>query len=137
MKKQIDVVGAVVVADGGVLCVQRGPRGSLAGKWEFPGGKIEPGESPQAALEREIREELMCGIEVGEEITTTSYEYDFGIVNLTTFYCQLVAGTPRLVEHAQMSWRSPDRLSELDWAPADIPAVHLVQSRLVASGPPS
>lgn len=133
MKKQIDVVGAVVIADGRVLCVQRGPRGSLAGKWEFPGGKIELGESPQAALEREIREELMCRIEVGEEITTTSHEYDFGIVNLTTFYCQLIAGTPQLVEHAQLSWHSPDELRELDWAPADIPAVHLIQSRLVSS----
>lgn len=134
MKKQIDVVGAVVVTDGRVLCVQRGPHGSLAGKWEFPGGKIEPGESPQAALEREIHEELLCRIAVGEGITTTSHEYDFGIVNLTTFYCELVAGTPRLVEHAQMSWRSPDELGELDWAPADIPAVHLVQSRLVSRG---
>ncbi len=131
--KEIDVVGAVVVADGRVLCVQRGPNGSLADKWEFPGGKVELGESPQAALEREIREELMCRIKVGEEITTTSHEYDFGIINLTTFYCQLAAGTPRLVEHAQMSWRSPDELGELDWAPADIPAVHLVQSQLVNS----
>jgi len=75
----------------------------------------------------------LCRIKVGEEITTTSHEYDFGIINLTTFYCQLAAGTPRLVEHAQMSWRSPDELGELDWAPADIPAVHLVQSQLLNS----
>ena len=134
MKKQIDVVGAVIVTDGRVLCVQRGPQGSLAGMWEFPGGKIEAGESTTEALEREIREELTCRITVGETITTTSYEYDFGIVNLTTFYCELIDGTPRLVEHAQMSWRSPDELSELDWAPADIPAVHLIQSQMVTGG---
>lgn len=135
MKKQINVVGAVIISDGQVLCVQRGPQGSLAGKWEFPGGKIEQGESPHTALEREIVEELTCRVKVGEQITTTSYEYDFGIVNLTTFYCQLVAGTPHLVEHAQMCWRSPGELADLDWAPADIPAVHLIQSRLISDGP--
>lgn len=135
MKKQIDVVGAVVVVEGQVLCVQRGPQGSLAGKWEFPGGKIEPGESPREALAREVREELMCRVTVNEEVMATSYEYDFGIVNLTTFYCQLVEGTPHLVEHAQMCWRSPDELAALDWAPADIPAVQRIQSQMVGNRP--
>jgi 8-oxo-dGTP diphosphatase len=135
VKKQIDVVGAVVLSSGQVLCVRRGPHGSLAGKWEFPGGKIEHGESAQEALEREIFEELMCRVEAGEHITTTRYEYDFAIVNLSTFYCQLLAGQPRLVEHAQMAWLAPTELGEVDWAPADIPAVHLIQSRLVANGP--
>lgn len=135
MKKQIDVVGAVVISDDRVLCVQRGPQGSLAGKWEFPGGKIEVGESPQEALEREIREELLCRIKVDAEVTTTRYEYDFGVVQLTTYYCHLLAGQPRLVEHAQMSWLTPEELHELEWAPADIPAVHLVQSQMMASDP--
>lgn len=133
VKPVIEVVGAVTIRDDRVLCVQRGPGGSLPGKWEFPGGKIETGESPQEALEREIREELACRITVGEWITTTTYEYDFGIVRLTTFYCQLVAGTPRLVEHADLSWLAPDELGKLDWAPADIPAVRLIQSRFVAN----
>lgn len=126
MKKQINVVGAVVVADGLVLCVRRGPGGALPGMWEFPGGKVEPGESPRQALEREIEEELRCTVAVGEEVTTTSHEYDFGVVHLTTYYCELLEGTPHLVEHAQLAWSAPHELLGLDWAPADIPAVKIV-----------
>ena len=118
----------MIVKDQLVLCAQRGPQGSLAGLWEFPGGKIEPGETPRAALEREITEELECTVEVGAEITLTSHEYDFGIVNLTTFYCRLIAGTPSLTEHASITWLSPQDLTTLDWAPADIPAVELIQA---------
>jgi len=125
---QIRVVGAVVLRDGLVLCAQRGPEGNLAGQWEFPGGKIEPGESPQAALEREIREELDCTVEVGSEITTTAYEYDFGIVTLTKFYCRLVAGTPTLTEHVALKWLRPEELDTITWAPADIPAVVLIRA---------
>lgn len=125
--KQINVVGAVIVRDNEILCAQRGPSGSLGGKWEFPGGKIEAGETPREALEREIVEELDCTIEVGAEVTTTSYEYDFGIVILTTFYCTLISGSPRLTEHAEVRWLEPSELSALDWAPADVPAVHLIQ----------
>ena len=126
MKKQIDVVGAVVVRDGLVLCAQRGPAGHLAGMWEFPGGKIEPGETPRAALEREIEEELHCVVKVGDEVTTSTYEYDFGIVTLTTFFCSLVAGTPELTELADVVWLPPAQLLQLDWAPADVPAVKLL-----------
>lgn len=130
MKKQINVVGAVVVSNGKVLCVQRALDGTLPGMWEFPGGKIEPGETPRQALEREIQEELRCQVAVGNEVTTTSHEYDFGIVHLTTFYCELVEGTPELVEHAQMLWSQPQDLRHLEWAPADIPAVALIEHQL-------
>lgn len=128
MNKQIDVVGAVIVRDGLVLCTQRGA-GKLAGLWEFPGGKIEPGESPQAALVREIVEELGCQIEVGELLTTTTHTYDFAVVTLTTFYCSLVAGTPKLTEHAAANWLAPDQLDTLEWAPADVPAVQLIKAQ--------
>jgi len=128
--KQIDVVGAVIVKDGQVLCAQRGPHGSLAGMWEFPGGKIEPGETPRDALEREITEELRCTVTVGDEVTTTSHEYDFGIVTLTTFYCELVEGVPTLTEHADVTWLAPDELPRLAWAPADVPAVELIRGAL-------
>jgi len=124
----INVVGAVIARDGEILCAQRGLTGSLPGMWEFPGGKIEPGESPRAALEREIAEELECVVSVGEEVTTTTHEYDFGIVTLTTFYCELLDGTPNLTEHAQIVWLPPAELDALDWAPADIPAVALIQA---------
>ncbi|MEH6781275.1 MAG: (deoxy)nucleoside triphosphate pyrophosphohydrolase [Rhodoglobus sp.] len=127
MKKQIDVVGAVIVRDDLVLCAQRGPGGALPGMWEFPGGKIEAGETARDALAREITEELECEVAVGELITTTTHEYDFGIVVLTTFYCELLSGTPVLTEHAEVVWLSPAELSALEWAPADIPAVELIQ----------
>jgi 8-oxo-dGTP diphosphatase len=128
VKRQIRVVGAAVLHDGLILCAQRGLNGNLAGLWEFPGGKIEPGESPEVALEREIREELDCSVEVGREITTTIYEYDFGIISLTTFYCSLISGTPTLTEHVALKWMSPGELDTITWAPADIPAVVLIQA---------
>lgn len=129
MKKEIHVVGAVVLADEKVLCVQRGPGGSLPGLWEFPGGKIEGGETPQQALAREIDEELRCTVDVRDKVTTTRHEYDFGVVHLTTYYCDLVEGTPELTEHAQLAWREPDDLRGLEWAPADIPAVEVIEQR--------
>lgn len=129
--KVIEVVGAVIVKDGLVLCAQRGDTGKLPLTWEFPGGKIEPPESPREALEREIREELQCSIQVGDEITTTVHRYDFATISLTTFYCALVEGSPRLTEHAAVAWLSPRDLSTLDWAPADVPAVQIVSERLI------
>jgi 8-oxo-dGTP diphosphatase len=130
VKKHVNVVGAVILRDGEVLCAQRGPASSLAGKWEFPGGKIEPGETPREALEREILEELRCTVRVGEEVITTTHEYDFAIVKLTTFYCELVEGSPQLTEHAAVAWFLPDHLESLDWAPADVPAVGLIRQAL-------
>lgn len=129
MKKHLDVVGAVIVRAGTILCAQRGPAGALPGMWEFPGGKIEPGESPREALEREIVEELHCRVEVGETITGTTYEYEFGIVTLTTFYCELVEGEPEVSEHQAVLWLQPAELRSLEWAPADIPAVDLIQQK--------
>ena len=126
--KQINVVGAVIVSDGLVLCAQRGPLGSLAGLWEFPGGKIEPGETPREALSREIAEELECVVNVGEHVATTSHEYDFGVVTLTTFYCELISGTPTLTEHADVKWLAPTDLASLSWAPADVPAVEKIRA---------
>ena len=130
MAKQIHVVGAVITRDGLVMCAQRGKDGDLPGLWEFPGGKIERGESKQAALIREISEELGCTVEVGNEVTTTTHEYEFGEVTLTTFYCSLVSGTPTLTEHAALAWLRPDELHTLSWAPADIPALAQIRADL-------
>ena len=125
--KRYDVVGAVIIENGFVLCAQRGSNGLLGGLWEFPGGKIEPGETPREALVREIAEELDCSVTVGAEVELTTHQYEFGIVELRTFYCELVSGTPYATEHAQLRWVSPTDLSELDWAPADIPAVDRIK----------
>jgi 8-oxo-dGTP diphosphatase len=127
LKKRIEVVGAVIIRDGLILCAQRGSTAKLPGMWEFPGGKIESGESPSEALVREITEELSCVIEVDEYINTAEYEYDFGIVILSTFYCSLISGEPKLSEHDEMVWLRPDELQKLDWAPADLPAVAAIQ----------
>lgn len=134
MTKQINVVGAVILKDGKVLCAQRGHESALGGMWEFPGGKIEANETPRGALEREIVEELHCHVEVGTEVTTTVHKYDFGIVSLTTFYCELVAGEPRLTEHADVVWLKPEELDSLTWAPADIPAVDIIKGAFARNG---
>lgn len=127
--KQITVVGAVIEAGGRILCARRSS-GPLAGRWEFPGGKVEPGEAPRAALAREIDEELGCHVSVGEEVTTTTHGYDFATVTLTTYRCRLLDGEPqRLTDHDEFQWLPPDRLDELDWAPADVPAVHQLTGR--------
>lgn len=128
--KEVAVVGAAIVRDGTVLCAQRGAHGLLPMLWEFPGGKIEPGESARDALEREIHEELRCQVAVGPEVTTTVHAYDFATVSLTTFFCSLRDGEPELLEHAQTVWLPPEQLSSLQWAPADVPAVQIVAERL-------
>lgn len=130
MSTTIDVVGAVITSSGVVLCAKRGPGGQLAGKWEFPGGKVELGESPRLALEREIAEELGCAITVGKQVTTTQHEYEFATIILTTFWCTLDRGTPLLREHAEVAWLTADELGSRDWAPADLPAVGLVGAAL-------
>lgn len=132
MKKDIHVVGAVIIEDGKVMCAQRGPAKSLPYKWEFPGGKIEKGESPQESLIREINEEMECDVKVGKQVEHTVYEYDFGIVHLTTYYCELIEGKPVLTEHISIKWLSPSELGSLDWAPADIPAIEKLSRELTS-----
>lgn len=123
MKKDIHVVAAIIVKQGKIFCAQRQHDKSLAEMWEFPGGKIEPNETPEEALQREILEEMQCEIEVGKRVEHTVYEYDFGIVHLTTYYCRIISGEPRLTEHIAAKWLQPIELRQLKWAPADIPAV--------------
>lgn len=126
---EIEVVGAVIVHDGLVLCAQRGPGGETGEMWEFPGGKVEPGETPAAALVREIHEELGCLVSVGDLVTTTRHVGTSVVVVLSTYWCRLVSGTPVPSEHAAIRWLPVDQLDELAWAPADVPAVELVAAQ--------
>lgn len=127
-RKTINVVGAAIVKDGKVLCAQRGEGRSLAGFWEFPGGKIEPHETARQALHREIEEELLCEVEAANEVCTSSYDYDFGTVVLTSFVCHLISGAPHLTEHHEIRWVAPAEMPTLDWAPADREAVRLISA---------
>ena len=128
--RRFNVVGAVILSEDRVLAAQRGVSASLPNKWEFPGGKVEDGESQQGALAREIREELLVDITVGDEIVSTTHHYEFGVVMLTTFYCALRSGVPQLTEHAAMRWLTPNELFSVEWAPADLPAVRRIHSDL-------
>ncbi|SQI18743.1 (deoxy)nucleoside triphosphate pyrophosphohydrolase [Corynebacterium jeikeium] len=128
--KRINVVGAVLVRDGKVLAAQRSESMSLPLMWEFPGGKIEPGETPVEALRRELKEELLCDAVVGDHVETTEHNYDFGTVILSTFFCTLNGEDPQITEHAEIRWVSVNDLLDLEWAPADIPAVQKIVQKL-------
>ena len=129
MKKYIRVVGAVIVNEQDeILCAQRPEGKNLALKWEFPGGKVEEGEAPDAALIRELKEEMDCDIKVGDKITTTVHEYDFGTVELTTYYSTIIDGDIQLIEHVDMKWLERKSIGALEWAPADIPAIKMIAS---------
>ncbi|MCC5889917.1 MAG: (deoxy)nucleoside triphosphate pyrophosphohydrolase [Alkalibacterium sp.] len=128
--KRITVVGAIIIEDGKILCAQRGNEKALPNLWEFPGGKIETGETAIEALERELKEELKIEVTVHPEMfEETAYLYDFGEVVLTTFICYLEKGEPVLTEHHQVKWVTPEDLDQLTWAPADIPAVHKLMEK--------
>ncbi|MEZ5328074.1 MAG: (deoxy)nucleoside triphosphate pyrophosphohydrolase [Verrucomicrobiales bacterium] len=118
------VVCAVIEnEDGQILSAQRGPGMSLAGKWEFPGGKVEPGEEPAAALIREIQEELGCSVSIIKPLTPSNLIHGRGALCLIPFSCTIVAGTPKASEHSALQWSAPEYLPDLDWAPADLPIV--------------
>ncbi|HYG57261.1 MAG TPA: (deoxy)nucleoside triphosphate pyrophosphohydrolase [Symbiobacteriaceae bacterium] len=123
----MEVVGAVIQNERGeVLCALRSQHMSVPGLWEFPGGKIEPGEAPDATLRREIEEELGCAITVGEQVEDTTYAYPAVEVRLMTYRARIVSGQPHPREHAELRWVPPQGLLSLQWAPADVPAVHRV-----------
>ena len=121
MKKTLQVVGAIIVKDGRILAVKRGENKNkaVAFKYEFAGGKIEQGETPQQALKRELLEEMNYDIQVGEEFMSVTYEYDDVFVNLHTYLCKPISNTYTLKEHIDEKWLLPSELFSVEWAPAD------------------
>lgn len=120
--KQIEVVAAVIRRDGRVFATQRG-YGDWKGWWEFPGGKIEQGETPEEALRREIREELQAEISVDEFLCTVEYDYPKFYLTMHCYFCSLLSETFHLNEHEAAQWLQTDELDSVRWLPADVMVV--------------
>lgn len=118
-----EVTAAIILKDGKVLIAQREDNDKLAGKWEFPGGKIEVGETPRECLKREINEELGVEVEVLEPFGESIYEYENGIIKLIAFWCRWTVGEFSNRVHSQIHWVYPAELDRYEFAPADVPLV--------------
>lgn len=123
------VVGAAIVADGRVLAALRAAPPALAGFWEFPGGKVEPGETDRAALVRECREELAVDVEVvdrlGSDLTIGG-----GTATLRVFVARLLGGVPTAIEHRELRWVGAAEVDALPWLPTNLPLLPVLHARL-------
>ena len=128
-KRRIEVVAAVIHDGGRILATQRG-YGEFKDKWEFPGGKMEAGESREVALRREIREELDTEIAVGKLLCTVEYDYPAFHLTMHCYLCSVVSGTLELKEHESARWLSADVLESVDWLPADIQVIPIIRKCL-------
>lgn len=124
--KTIKVVAAIIVDKERIFATQRG-YGEFKGGWEFPGGKVEEGETPKAALMREILEELDTQIEVGELFYTVEYDYPKFHLSMQCFLCKIASGTLTLKEHEAAKWLTIETLETVDWLPADIEVVNALK----------
>ena len=116
--KQIEVVAAIIRKGDKIFATQRG-YGDWKDWWEFPGGKMEPGESPEEALKREIREELSTEISVDKFLCTVEYDYPKFHLTMHCFWCSIESGNLILKEHEAAKWLKIDNLNSVDWLPAD------------------
>jgi 8-oxo-dGTP diphosphatase len=119
----IHVACAVIERDGLVLAAQRSATMAMPLAWEFPGGKIHHGESPEECLRRELVEELGIRVRVGRPLPLSTHSYPSFTITLYPFVCSIEAGEITLNEHAAVAWLTPERLHELEWAEADLPVI--------------
>ena len=127
--KAIKVVAAIIIEGNKVFATQRG-YGDFKGGWEFPGGKIEPNETPQEALVREIQEELETEIEVGELLHTVEYDYPTFHLSMDCFICKIKSGDLVLKEHEAAKWLTKETLDSVEWLPADLGLVSMIGEKL-------
>ena len=127
--KTIKVVAAVIKDANRIFATARG-YGDYKGWWEFPGGKVEQGETPQQALVREIKEELDTEISVGELIDTVEYDYPAFHLSMDCFWAEVVAGSLQLIEAAEAKWLTKEQLDSVKWLPADITLIEKIKQSL-------
>ena len=125
--KRIEVVAAIIHREEAYFATQRG-YGEFEGMWEFPGGKIEPGESRETALRREIQEELGIDISIGELLCTTEYDYPMFHLTMHCYLCSIEAGEIELREHKSAQWLSGKALDSLEWLPADKEIIEILSN---------
>ena len=125
--KTIEVVAAIIIHNDQIFATQRG-YGEFKDGWEFPGGKMEPGETPQQALVREIREELDTEIEVGSLVETVEYDYPNFHLTMHCFLCTIRSGELVLKEHEAAKWLTREELDSVDWLPADLEVVEKIKA---------
>lgn len=137
--KTIKVVAAVICSSmtekKSIFATARG-YGDFKGQWEFPGGKVEPGESPRQALIREIREELATDITVGEQIGTIEYDYPAFHLSMDCFWCEVVRGDLVLKEAEDARWLTREELASVHWLPADLTIIPEIEKAMSASSSP-
>lgn len=119
----VPVVCAIIMRGGHIMLAQRPPDKKLGGLWEFPGGKVEPGESAETALHRELQEELGCTVRITQTLTPFVHAYDWGSIELIPFICELTAESsePHPHEHTALVWVERSQLRNYNLAPADVP----------------
>ena len=125
----IQVVAAIIIRNGEVFATQRG-YGEWKGWWEFPGGKIEPGECPQEALKREIKEELDADIAVGDLLDTVEWDYPTFHLTMHCYVCTLESESLNRNEHSDSAWLTKDTLESVKWLPADLVLLEKIAERL-------
>ena len=126
--KTVRVAAAVITVGGRIFATQRG-YGEWKDYWEFPGGKLEPGETAPQALRREIAEELASSISVGERLCTVEYDYPRFHLSMDCFMCRVESGSLTLLEHEAARWLAPEELDSVRWLPADREIIEILKER--------